>query len=85
MRGRALTWCPPVQLFANVSETHLDIEFTMKTQCNPLTPSPFYEYWFVNTGEIVFVKIVFAWTEDRALRGRNPSADPRLKAMGRVS
>ena len=36
-------------------------------------------------GEIVFVKIIFAWTEDRALRGRNLSADPRLEAMGRVS
>jgi hypothetical protein len=56
-----------------------------KPSANPLTPNPIYEYWFVNTGEIVFVKIVFAWMEDRALRGRNPSADPRLKAMGRVS
>ncbi len=48
-------------------------------------PPPFYEYRFVNTGKIVFVKVVLAWTEDRALRGRNLSADPRLEAWGRVS
>ena len=31
------------------------------------------------------VTIVLAWTEDKALRGRNLSAAPRLKAMGRAS
>ena len=44
VRGRALTCMSPVQLFVYVSETHLDIEFTIKkpikTECKPLTPAP---------------------------------------------
>jgi hypothetical protein len=48
----------------------------------PHPPAPFYEYRFVNTCESKFVKIFFAWTEDKALRGRNLSAAPRLEAIG---
>ena len=39
VRGSALKWQPPVQLFVYASDTQIDIEFTIKnsikTQCNP--------------------------------------------------
>ena len=44
VRGRALTWKPPVQLFVYNSETQLGIEFTIKkpikTQCKTPHPQP---------------------------------------------